>query len=63
MTSGEFRRIRTYLTMSPDALALQLNVERNAIAQWESGRERVPDFVALLMNLLQRQRRHRRRAS
>jgi DNA-binding transcriptional regulator YiaG len=63
MTSTEFRQIRAYLEMSHRALAGQLNVTAAAVARWESGAERVPNLVALLMNALQRQKRQRRRAS
>jgi DNA-binding transcriptional regulator YiaG len=63
MISGEFRQIRAYLHMSPQVLALKLNVGTTTIRCWETGTEPVPNLIALVMNVLLRQGRARRRDS
>jgi DNA-binding transcriptional regulator YiaG len=61
MTATEFRQIRAYLHVSHRSLARQLNVTPAVIDRWESGRDAVPDLIALVMNALRRQKTQRRR--
>jgi DNA-binding transcriptional regulator YiaG len=63
MRPAEFRQIRAHLHMSPRTLARELNVAPEVIARWERGTERVPDLIALVMNVLHRRTQRRRRAS
>ena len=52
MTGEELKRIRLGLNVSRASLAKMLGYSPKAIYQWETGRRRIPDILAITFRLM-----------
>jgi DNA-binding transcriptional regulator YiaG len=60
MSSQQFRHVLRQLGLSQVQAAKRLRVNPRTVRRWVAGDSRIPEFVSLLLQLWQRERRRRR---